>query len=592
MNHTKKGERTELLRRFLKGSGRWFALCIFCGVLLTLCDMLIPQIIRYAVDSVIGDKTPEHFAPLALFLKTRYWLVAVILAAVGLLGAFFRYYNHIFNAKAGETLVKTMRDTLYTHIQRLPWSWHQKNATGDIIQRCTSDVEVIKTFFQDQFVSVFRIVVLIVFSIGCMAAMNLPLSLVALAFVPVIVSYSLLFHNRIRERFTLCDENEGILSTIAQENLTGVRVVRAFGREDFERQRFEAQNQTYTNSWITLCKTLAYFWASGDMSSGLQVMSIVVLGSVLCARGSLSAGEFIAFNSYNAMLVWPVRRLGRMISQMSKAGVSMDRLAYILSSEPEQDVPGASEPPMTGDIAFENVSFAYDEGVDVLRDISFTIPAGSSFGILGGTGSGKSSLMHLLCRLYEPGRGRITVGGEDIAAMKARHVRSQVGIVLQEPYLFSRSIGENIGICGVSAEELRDAAITACVHGDIMDFTAGYDTLVGERGVTLSGGQKQRVAMARTLSRRTPILIFDDSLSAVDTETDEKIRHALERDLRGVTRIIISHRITTLMDCDRVLVLENGSIAELDSPAALYERGGIYRRIYDMQMSLGEEEET
>ncbi|MBE6969467.1 MAG: ABC transporter ATP-binding protein [Ruminococcaceae bacterium] len=589
MKNTAQKERTALLRRFLRGSGRAFALCIFCGILLTLCDMLIPQIIRYAVDSVIGGEA-SGFPALTAFLRQRFWLLGVMLAVVGLLGALFRYYNNLFNAKAGETLVKTMRDSLYGHIQRLPWSWHQKNATGDIIQRCTSDVEVIKTFFQEQFVSVFRIVILIAFSIGCMAAMSLPLALVALAFVPIIVSYSLVFHNRIRERFALCDENEGILSTIAQENLTGVRVVRAFGREDFERQRFENQNQIYTNCWITLCRTLAWFWASGDMSSGLQVMSIVVLGSIFCVQGRLTPGEFIAFNAYNAMLVWPVRRLGRMISQMSKAGVSMDRLAYIMNSQPEQDAPGADTPPMDGDISFENVSFAYDEGTEVLHDISFTIPAGSSFGILGGTGSGKSSLMHLLCRLHEPGSGRITVGDRDIAAMQARHVRSQVGIVLQEPFLFSRTIGENIGICGISAEELRQAAVTACIHEDIMDFTAGYDTLVGERGVTLSGGQKQRVAMARTLSRRTPILIFDDSLSAVDTETDERIREALSRDLHGCTRIIISHRITTLMDCDCVLVLDNGSVAELDSPAELYARGGIYRRIYDMQMSLGEEE--
>jgi len=589
LKNTAQKERTALLRRFLRGSGRAFALCIFCGILLTLCDMLIPQIIRYAVDSVIGGEA-SGFPALTAFLRQRFWLLGVMLAVVGLLGALFRYYNNLFNAKAGETLVKTMRDSLYGHIQRLPWSWHQKNATGDIIQRCTSDVEVIKTFFQEQFVSVFRIVILIAFSIGCMAAMSLPLALVALAFVPIIVSYSLVFHNRIRERFALCDENEGILSTIAQENLTGVRVVRAFGREDFERQRFENQNQIYTNCWITLCRTLAWFWASGDMSSGLQVMSIVVLGSIFCVQGRLTPGEFIAFNAYNAMLVWPVRRLGRMISQMSKAGVSMDRLAYIMNSQPEQDAPGADTPPMDGDISFENVSFAYDEGTEVLHDISFTIPAGSSFGILGGTGSGKSSLMHLLCRLHEPGSGRITVGDRDIAAMQARHVRSQVGIVLQEPFLFSRTIGENIGICGISAEELRQAAVTACIHEDIMDFTAGYDTLVGERGVTLSGGQKQRVAMARTLSRRTPILIFDDSLSAVDTETDERIREALSRDLHGCTRIIISHRITTLMDCDCVLVLDNGSVAELDSPAELYARGGIYRRIYDMQMSLGEEE--
>ena len=246
---------------------------------------------------------------------------------------------------------------------------------------------------------------------------------------------------------------------------------------------------------------------------------------------------------------------------------------------------------MDGDIAFENVSFTYDGEREVLSDVSFTIPARSSFGILGATGSGKSSLLNLLCRLYEPTSGRITVGGTDIAKMPAKYVRSRIGVVLQEPFLFSRTIGENIGICGGTAEEIRAAAVTACVDGDIRDFPSGYDTVVGERGVTLSGGQKQRVAMARMLVRKTPVLVFDDSLSAVDTETDENIRRALRRDLGETTTIIVSHRITTLMDCDNILVLEHGRVAELGSPAELYERGGIYRRIYDMQMALGLEEE-
>ncbi len=598
---TSKNGKKEMIRSFLRGSVKYFAACILCGFLLTLCDMLIPQIIRFAVDSVIGGKAPSLPAWLNIhpgaaetaWFRENMWVLAAAVAGVGALSGLFRYFAQFFNARAGETLVKTVRDMLYTHIQRLPWSWHQANATGDIIQRCTSDVEIIKEFFQRQFVMVFRIVVLMLLSMGCMAVMSFRLALVAIISAPVIVLYSLLFHNSIRQRFILCDENEGVLSTIAQENLTGVRVVRAFGREDFERQRFEAQNQKYTNYWVRLCNTLSWFWAVGDLTSGLQVMLVIVLGSVFCVRGTLTPGEFIAFITYNAMLIWPVRRLGRMISEMSKAGVSLDRIQYILSSPEEADPPEADEPPMDGDIAFEDVSFRYtEEGEDVLSHVSFTVPAHCSFGILGGTGSGKSTLVHLLCRLYAPTEGRITVGGRDIAGMKARHVRSRVGVVLQEPYLFSRSIGENIGICGASAEEIRAAAVTACINGDIEDFAAGYGTLVGERGVTLSGGQKQRVAMARMLTKNTPIIVFDDSLSAVDTETDEHIRHALRRDLGDATTLIISHRITTLMDCDLLLVLDGGRVAEYGAPSELYEKGGIFRRIHDMQMSLGDGEEA
>ena len=593
-----KGRTGRVLRTLLRGSIRYFILCILSGVLLTAGEMVIPQVIRVTVDSVIGDAPVDLPAPAlrvlealggAAWLRGHMGAVAAFLAGAGLLSAAFRYIANIFNARAGETLVKTARDKLYHHIQRLPWKWHAENPTGDIIQRCTSDVERIKNFFQEQFVSVFQIVVRIVLALTLMTMMNARLSIVAWVIAPIIVLYSVLFHNKIRARFTACDENEGILSTIAQENLTGVRVVKAFGRESFERDRFGKQNDYYTSLWIGLCRTLSDFWAVGDGTSCLQVMLVVVLGTVLCVRGEMTAGEFISFAFYNAMLIGPVRRLGRIISEMSKAGVSIDRLGEVLEAEPEQDAPDAVEVPMNGDIAFENVSFAYGDGPDVLQDVSFTIPGGKSFGILGGTGSGKSSLLLLLCRLYAPTGGRITAGGTDIAHMPARWVRQNVGVVLQEPFLFSRTIEENIGVCGASAEEIRAAAVTACIDGDIRRFSQGYDTVVGERGVTLSGGQKQRVAIARMLTKKTPVIVFDDSLSAVDTETDEKIRAALDRDLHGSTTIIISHRITTLLDCDEVLVLDKGRVSELGSPAELLSRGGIFRRIYDMQMSIGEE---
>ena len=599
----RRRSRGALLKRFLRGSKRYFAVCILFGLLLTLFDMVTPQIVRLAVDAVIGEDTGELTPALAALLKRmggagalgeKIWSAALLTVGAGLSAALCRYLSRVFGARAGETLVKTMRDELYDHIQRLPWSWHMENATGDIIQRCTSDVDAIRNFLQQNFVALFNTAALITMAVWCMAAMDATLSLVAVAFIPLVVTYSVVFHNRSSKHFLECDENEGVLSTIAQENLTGVRVVRAFGRESYERDRFEAQNQVYTNAWMKLCRMLALFWAAGDLSSGLQNMIMLLLCTVRCVNGDFTTGEFVAFLSYNAMLVWPVRQLGRIISQMSRAGVSMDRLSYILDSEPEEDDPEAVEAPMTGDIVFEDVSFGYGEGDEVLSHVSFTIPAGSSFGILGATGSGKSSLLHLLCRLYRPSSGRITVGGTDIAKMPAAWLRSQMGVVLQEPFLFSRTIGENIGVCGASAEEIRAAAVTACVDGDIRSFPKGYDTLVGERGVTLSGGQKQRVAMARMLSKKTPILVFDDSLSAVDTETDGKIRQALRRDLGERTTILVSHRITTLMDCDNILVLEQGRVAESGSSRELYEKGGIYRRVYDMQMSLGmgEEEEA
>ena len=589
-----------VLGTLLRGSGKFFAAGILSGLFITLVEMVAPQIIRVTVDSVIDTK-PMDLPAWALrwveslggvnYLRSHMWFPAVLLALSGLAAALLRYGAHIFNAKAGETLVKTARDKLFHHIECLPWKWHAENPTGDIIQRCTSDVERIKTFFQEQFVSVFQIVVRIIVALALMTAMNAKLSIVAWVIAPIIVLYSVLFHNKIRARFTECDEDEGVLSTIAQENLTGVRVVRAFGREKFERDRFNAQNEKYTACWIGLCRTLSDFWAVGDFTSCLQILLVVVLGTVSCVNGNLTAGEFVSFSLYNTMLIGPVRRLGRIISEMSKAGVSIDRLGEVFEAEVEHDAPDAAEAPMDKDISFENVSFHYGEnGPDVLENVTFTVPAGKSFGILGGTGSGKSSLLLLLCRLYAPTEGKITVGGVDIADMPARYVRENVGVVLQEPFLFSRSVQENIGICGASDAEIRAAAVTACVDGDISRFSQGYDTMVGERGVSLSGGQKQRVAIARMLTKKTPVIVFDDSLSAVDTETDEKIRSALDRDLGGATTIIISHRITTLLDCDNVLVLEKGRVSQLGSPRELLAKPGIFRKIYDMQMAIGEEE--
>lgn len=592
-----------LLWRFLKGSKRFYIGAILCAVAITFLDMLTPQIIRVTVDNVLDTKPlnlPQFLQPLLNLvggvegLKQNLWMIAVAVVAVALVIALFRFGNMTLTAKASETLVQSMRNQLFSHIQRLPFSWHMKNQTGDIIQRCTSDVEMIRNFVTDQLMQVLRVVVLLALSLSFMISMNLKLSVVAMVSIPIVVSYSVFFHQRIGKRFTECDENEGILSTIAQENLTGVRVVRAFGREKYEKDRFDKQNEHYTNLWVKLCRTLSYFWGLGDGVSMLQVMLVIVLGSSLCVKGEMTSGELISFISYNAMLTWPVRSLGRMISEMSKAGVSIDRLSYIMASEAEKDKPGATTPPLDGEIRYENVSFSYDEEHPILENVSFTIPAGSTFAILGSTGSGKSTLMHLLNRLYDlpAENGRITIGGVDVADMKAAWLREHVGMVLQEPFLFSRTIGENIGITrrDMTLSDIRQAAEIACIADTVDELTKGYDTIVGERGVTLSGGQKQRTAIARMLTQKTPIMVFDDSLSAVDAQTDLLIRTRLKERMKDATVILISHRVTTLMQADQILVLDKGRAVQLGSHEELVQQEGIYKQIYELQMSRQEEE--
>lgn len=596
----KKYTKVTLVLKFLRGNLHFFIISIVSALIVAGLEMLSPQLIRVTVDSIIGNKELGFsFGMIKMlggttYLRSHIWVIGLAIATIAIFVAVFRYVSNIYNTKGAEGLTKTMRDQLFSHVQRLPFSWHMKNQTGDIIQRCTSDVEMIKNFISEQLTGVFRIVSLILLALIFMFSMNVKLALVALVFIPIIVGYSFYFHSHIRDSFLKCDENEGVLSNIAQENLTGVRVVRAFGREDYEKERFEKQNQIYTNAWMKLCKILAWFWGTGDLFSGLQLMLMVILGSVFCVNGAMSAGEFIAFISYNAMLTGPVRQLGRMISEMSKAGVSVERLCYIMNSEAEKDKEDASAPNMRGDIVFEHVSFSYGE-IPILQDVSFTIPKGTTFGILGSTGSGKSTLMYLLNRLYDLPKenGRITIGGVDVADMKGEWVRSNIGMVLQEPFLFSRTIAENIGITkkNYSLTEIRKVAAIACVDESVMEFTKGYDTIVGERGVTLSGGQKQRTAIARMLTQNTPIMVFDDSLSAVDADTDARIRQELQKNLGDATVILIAHRVTTLMHADCIMVMDKGQIREMGTHAELMNKNGIYRQIYDMQMTIKEGQE-
>ena len=594
----KKAGKVAMIFRFLKPCLPLMLTGLFFSAMITVCQAFIPQVIRISVDGVLGSdlsKIPEW---VKAFLSeetirenpekmlTIAALAVILLAAINIAA---NYYSKVFAAKGSESFVKGMRDQLYDHIQKLPYSWHVKNQTGDIIQRCTSDVDVVRNFVTNQLMEVFRIIFLIVFYMVIMFSMNVKISLIAVSFFPIVILYSGYFFSKIAQHFQEADEAEGILSSVVQENLTGVRVVRAFGRESFERKRFDEKNERFAGLWIYLGKFLSLYWSIGDLITGIQILTVICMGVLFTVDGNLTVGEFIAFVSYNSSMAWPVRSLGRIISEMSKAGVSIDRIAYILDEKEEEDRPGVTKPAINKDIVFDKVNFKYEEGAAVLKDVSFTVPAGKTFAILGNTGSGKSTLVHLLNRLYDlpDGCGKITIGGVDIRDIDRQYLRSQIGMVLQEPFLYSGSIKENVGITKESSafDDIREACEIACVDSAIDSFTDGYETIVGERGVTLSGGQKQRVAIARMLVEHTPVMIFDDSLSAVDAQTDAMIREALKKRMAGTTVILIAHRITTLMQADCIMVLEDGAVAEMGSHEQLMEHHGIYRRIYDIQMN-------
>ena len=590
--------------QYTHGLKRYFFLALLTTFGSILFSFLTPQIIRLTVDSVIGDEPfdlPRLFAGLPEQLggreNLRQHLVVIGIAILfcTLIEGVCTLCSRLLMSHGTESYVKRLRDSIFRHIQHLPFRWHTRNRTGDIIQRCSADMDVIRNFVANQLLEVIRITLLIGTALWLMASMNVRLTLVAAAFIPLVAWYSGFFFKRLSRKFRVADEAEGELTVTVQENLTGVRVVRAFGQEQQELDKFDRWNGEHYRLWVDMGILMGSYWGIGEFVTAFQVMTIIAVGSYLAYRGQLTFGEFLAFVSYNRTLAFPLRRLGRILSDMSKTKVSAERLAEIYHAEEEHDGPEAQKPVIRGEIDFDRVTFAYD-GANVLEDVSFHIPAGSTFGILGNTGSGKSTLSYLLDRLYdlEPGCGAISVDGTDVRDIDRTVLRKAIGVTLQEPFLFSKTIAENIAAAtpGASMEDIRRAAAIADVDDDITEFPSGYDTIVGERGVTLSGGQKQRVAIARTLMRRCPIMIFDDSMSAVDLSTDAHIRRALKTETGGATVILISHRINTLMDCDNILVLENGRVAESGTHRELIAReGGIYRRTYDLQSaaSLGEE---
>jgi len=581
--------RAAILIGFLKGSVALFVAGIVANLIVTFLNVVIPQLIGFTVDCVIGMKDAGQYRIFAAllggteYLRNNIWLIAVAIVVLAALMALFRYAGIYLNTRANHTFVCRMRNELFSHLQRLPLEWHHRHNTGDIIQRCTTDIDAISNFVSNQLVQLVRIIILIVLSMTFMFGMNGKLAAVSAVLVPIIVAYSVGFYLRVMKSFKKCDEEEGVLSTYAQENFTGVRVVRAFGRERYERDKFERQNTYYTGLWVKVERRLALFWTTGDGLTALQLMLTVILGTVLCVRGEITSGDLIIFISYNTMLISPVRTLGRIISNLSRTGVSLGRIGEIMNAR--EEAYGATQA-LHGDIAFKNVSFSYGDGAPVLKDVSFVLKEGQTLGIIGGTGSGKSTLVHLIDRLYPVSEGEILIGGVNIEEISPATLRKNIGLVLQESFLYSGTVGENIVLAGGDEREMRAAARVACIDDSILSFAHGYDTVVGERGVTLSGGQKQRVSIARTLMRKTPYLILDDSLSAVDSETDGKIRARLHEAAEDVTKIIVAHRITTVMHADLIIVLDRGRIVETGTHESLMAADGIYRKIYDLQMSL------
>ncbi len=569
-------------------------LTIFLYVLLYAGFMLIaPLIISFMVDSAING-LPIQYAWLetavrsiggTAYLRENLWIGAVIIFIVYVVIAFALYKRGVDCGIIGETFAKNIRDAMYDHLQKLPFSYHKSRDSGDLIQRSTSDIEQVRRFLGTQ-ISEMMYAILIVLVAACILySIHPKLMLLSVMVMPFLVLASLLFFTKAKRIFLSCDWAESEMTTVLQENLNATRVVKAFNRELFEIDKFEKANEKFRQKLCELLNALALFWGSTDFLCTGQILVMIYFGIQFAQQGTLSAGNFFVFLTYEGMIIWPMRQLGRIIADMGKVSVAITRIKEVLD-EPSEDLTTGLTPEVKGHIEFKHVSFQYEDGdAHTLHDINFSIEPKQTVAIMGPTGSGKSSLVHLLTRIYDYNEGSILIDGVELRTISKAWIRKQISIVLQEPFLFSKSIYDNIALAkrGASASDVKRAAKLASIHDVIETFDQGYDTEVGERGVTLSGGQKQRIAIARTIINESPIVIFDDSLSALDTKTDANIQEALKTISADMTMLIITHRVNSARGADKIIVLDEGRIAQIGTHEELIHQEGLYKKIHDIQ---------
>lgn len=585
----------KVLMRYFRGYTFSYVLAIIFTALAIVFSRLVPLVVKFAIDNVLGGKPPESGFTLYLYnffggkeqLITNLWVLGVGLLILSFFNGLFSFLREKFAGTTSESIAKNLRDDLYNVILKANYDFYSKFQSGDVIQRCTSDVENVRRFLAADAISVWRIIFMIAFVLYVMVNLDSKMTFISSAVIPLLTGTAFWFFLKVKKHFEKVDEAEAAVTTVVQENITGVRVVKAFTREEYEIEKFIKKNSEYRSLDFNLLKHFAYFWTISDFLALTQFALVIVLGSYYAIKGEITIGTFVAFTTYVGMLLWPVRELGILLSNFGKVRVSLKRINEILSYELE-DLSEKDDYKIEGEIEFKDVWFGYNPEHPVLKGVSFKIGKGETVAFFGSTGSGKSTIVSLIMKLYTPDSGKILIDGMDINDIPKRILRKHIGLVPQEAFLFSKTVKENISITKPEASEIEviESAKLAAVHEDVVKLEKGYDTIVGEKGVTLSGGQRQRITIARTLLRDYPILIFDDSMSAVDTETEVQIRQAIRERSKEATTIIISHRISSIKDADKIIVFENGVITNIGTHEELINQPGLYQKVWKIENLL------
>lgn len=569
---------------------------IIIMIIIQVTALLIgPLIISSTVDYILGEEVATGFMKQIIdalggttYLKDHLWICGLLVFITYGCLAFALYDRGNCCGIVSETFTKNLRDHVYDHLQKLPFSYHKTRDSGDLIQRSTSDIEQIRRFLAGQFAEMVYAIAMILIAGIILFMIHARFTLVALLIMPIIMIASYIFFQRVRKIFQHCDEAESNMTTVLQENLNGMRVVKAFHQEQKEIDKFEENNQTYRHRLFDVLHSLALFWGITDFLCYIQLILVLCVGIFMCMTQEITLGNFFTFITYEGMMVWPMRQLGRILADMGKVSVAIQRISEVLNAKCE-DLTRGETPEIKGHIVFQHVSFQYSDGMEpVLQDISFEILPHEKVALMGATGSGKSTLMHLLTRIYEY-EGSITIDGVELKTISKHWLRKHIQIILQEPFLYSKTIYDNLHIAAkhLGKEKVYDASKVASIHDVITSFDQGYETEVGEKGVTLSGGQKQRVAIARSLLLESPVLIFDDSLSALDSKTDHRIQEALANTTKQLTTIMITHRTLSAMNADKIIMLDHGKIVQIGTHEQLLQQNGLYRRIYQIQQGGG-----